>query len=123
MSKNSLHSTIESCEKLLAAAAEPRGLPFMEALGLELAAEVERLKTLSGRRSALRDELKQSTRQLQSSQGRGTALVRRMQWLARSWYDDGKTLKEFGIKPRARRKARARPGGRKVEAPRNPTAR
>ena len=120
--QRTLAVTIAHWEKLLAAAeATSRELPLMEALRVALGSQMEDVKTVRDRRSALQAEISKSTRDLRSFQKRGKTLASRIQALARAYTVDSGKLNEFGIKPRPPRHSRLRPERKENEAPRNPT--
>jgi hypothetical protein len=122
MSKQSLAQVIAHWEKLLGAAeGSSRELPLMEELRLLLGSEMEDVKTLRDRRSAMRAELLRSTREIRSCQSRAKRLASRIQSLARAYVVDRGKLSEFGIKPRLPFRLRPRPERKEDEAPRNPT--
>jgi hypothetical protein len=123
MAKNSLVHTIAHWERLLAAVEENRkDLPFLERFQAQLGAEMDCVKDLRDRKSALRAETRQVSRDLRVFLARGRDLASRIQAGARSSYGArSEKLTEFGIRLRRRRPLWEKPR-KENEAPRNPTA-
>jgi hypothetical protein len=125
MAKNSLAHTIAHWERLLAAVEENRkDLPFLEMFQAQLGKEMVCVKDLRDRKSALRAERLQASRDLRVFLERGRDLASRIQAGARTQYGiRSEKLTEFGIRLRRRKTVREKPRKEKEnEAPRNPTA-
>ena len=120
MSKQALDQSLAHWEKLMSAA-KASGLPLMEALRRQLAAQVQSIRMLVERRLEVRAEMRKSTRELRSYQAQARTLASRIQFLARAAILDRGSLSEFGIKPRAKRRLKAILDRKEDEAPRNPT--
>jgi hypothetical protein len=123
MAKNSLVHTVAHWERLLAAVEENRkDLAFLEMFQAQLGKEMDCVKDLRDRGTALRAERRQVSRDLRVFLARGRDLASRLQAGARSHYGArSEKLTEFGIRLRRRRRVRETPG-KENEAPRNPTA-
>jgi hypothetical protein len=121
--KDSLAHTIAHWERLLAAVeANRKDSPFLEMFREQLSAEMEYVKDLRDRKSALRAETRQASRDLRVFLERGRDLASRIQAGARVYYGThSEKLTEFGIRLRRRRPFREKPR-KEDEAPRNPTA-
>jgi hypothetical protein len=95
---------------LASLAAHQTDLANCEACGVELAAAADTLRALRDRRDRLREEMQQTTAEVQAILAQGNDLLARLRAGVRSRYgihDD--RLREFGIKPRTgRRQSRAR---------------
>jgi hypothetical protein len=123
MAKNSLVHTIAHWERLLAAVeANRKDVPFLEMFQAQLGKEMDCVKDLRDRKSALRAEAHQASRDLRVFLARGRDLASRIQAGARAQYGiRNEKLTEFGIRLRRRKAVREKPR-KENEAPRNPTA-
>jgi hypothetical protein len=123
MSRDGLDSILARWERLLAAAeANRKDVPYLKACRVQLGAEMDYVKALRDRKSALQAEIRQATQDLRVFVGRGKDLASRIEAGARAHYGiRSEKLTEFGIKLRRRRAAREKLR-KEDEAPRNPTA-
>jgi hypothetical protein len=127
MSKDALDPTLGHWERILAAVeANRKDLPYLEPYRVQLGADIECVKALQDRRTALREEALQATQDLKALVARGRDLASRIQAGARAHYGprSGK-LEEFGVRfPRTKRSLRrlnrgARPPGTPEAPPGN----
>jgi hypothetical protein len=128
MSKDSYAQTLTGWEELLAAIeANKSDLSPVDPYSVQLEAELSDLKAALARRSALRAELLQTTKNIRCYVALGKDLTIRIRGWIRSQYGHrSEKLAEFGIKPhRKRRPPRARPVSEAPEqgAPWSPTSR
>jgi hypothetical protein len=124
MPKKSLPKILGDWEQLLAGVAANQGeLPHVDVYRAQLDAEITDVRAVQSRRSALRAESLQSTRDLRSFAARGKDLATRIRaGIVLQYGPRSEKLVEFGMKPsRKRRGARERPGPKAQKgAPRKP---